>query len=295
MKISNINEFILLAEKRNFTEAASELFISQSTLSKHITDLESELGITLLYRDKHKVELTDAGALVYKHFRKIQGDFAALEESLTSYKESLSGCLRCGFLYYFIDEYVNPILKMLSDNIPTFQPQLSYYQPLPLISALEKGDIDIAVTYHYQYENASQYQFLDFSAEKPMVFFGKNHPFRKKDSVSFLELEEETFVCLRSRPYLNFFLRIMKSSGIEEPDITYCDQIDALDFVLNQTKSISLMPESVRNMVRKDLYFIPVTDAKLDYPVTVVYKKDNQNPLIPLVLKNISRMYKNRL
>lgn len=290
MRISTINEFILLAEKLNYTEAANLLFISQPTLSKHISDLEAELDITLLYRDKHGVALTEAGKIVYEQFVTIQKNLDELEKRLTNHKQVLSGYLRCGFLYYFIDEYVNPFLKILSESIPSFKPSLSYYQPLPLINALEKNDIDIAITYHYQYENASKFNFLDFSKEKPMIFTWKNHPLRKKESVSVKELKEETFVCLRSKPYTNHVLKLLRLCGIEDPKIVYCDQIDALDFVLNQTQGISLLPCTIQNMGRKGLYSIPVSDDKLFFPVTIVYKKENTSPLIPIIVKNIQKL-----
>ena len=61
MEIEYIRQFALLARDCHFQSAADELFISQSTLSKHIAALEKELGQKLFHRTTRQVELTDFG------------------------------------------------------------------------------------------------------------------------------------------------------------------------------------------------------------------------------------------
>ena len=59
MNTENLKEFIVLAETKNFWEASERLYMNQSTLSKHIKNLESELGISLFTRTTRRVELTN--------------------------------------------------------------------------------------------------------------------------------------------------------------------------------------------------------------------------------------------
>lgn len=63
MRMDILKEFTSLARNLNFSTTARELYITQSTLSKHIALLEKELGAVLFARDSHKVELTEAGTL----------------------------------------------------------------------------------------------------------------------------------------------------------------------------------------------------------------------------------------
>lgn len=60
MKIDSLYEYIVLAHYLNFTTAAANLHTSQPNLSKHISEMEQELGVTLLRREK-RLELTAAG------------------------------------------------------------------------------------------------------------------------------------------------------------------------------------------------------------------------------------------
>ena len=55
MEIRQLKYFAAVADTLNFSRAAETLFISQSALSKQIADLERELGMVLLQRDKRSV------------------------------------------------------------------------------------------------------------------------------------------------------------------------------------------------------------------------------------------------
>ncbi len=61
MKIQSMREFLTLSELRNFNSASEKLFLSQPTLSRHIKELEEELGVTLFNRSTRRVELTECG------------------------------------------------------------------------------------------------------------------------------------------------------------------------------------------------------------------------------------------
>ena len=61
MEIRQLKYFVKTAETLNFSEAAKSLFITQSTLSHQIRQLELELNAQLFQRDSHSVSLTEVG------------------------------------------------------------------------------------------------------------------------------------------------------------------------------------------------------------------------------------------
>lgn len=71
MNISLFREFIVLAEEKNYMEAAERLYMNQSTLSKHIMSMENELGVPLFDRSTRRVELTEYGKALLPHARNI--------------------------------------------------------------------------------------------------------------------------------------------------------------------------------------------------------------------------------
>ena len=64
MQIEWIRAFVLLKEKMSFSEAADEMFMSQSGFSKYIKSLENSLGVTLVDRSRHKLRFTPQGEAV---------------------------------------------------------------------------------------------------------------------------------------------------------------------------------------------------------------------------------------
>lgn len=70
--IKNLEVFLTVVEKNSFSQAANELYLSQSTVSTAISALENTLGVTLLVRNaRRKVELTEDGCLLYPVARRI--------------------------------------------------------------------------------------------------------------------------------------------------------------------------------------------------------------------------------
>ena len=78
MDTDRLHELLVLAGTMNFSRAAEKLFITQSTLSKHIQELESELGIAIFERDSHSVRLTNQGRLFVNDATAISKEYEAM-------------------------------------------------------------------------------------------------------------------------------------------------------------------------------------------------------------------------
>ena len=106
--------FQMVAEQRNMTEAAKNLYISQSALSKTLRRLENSLGIQLFYRDNRGVTLTPEGKYLYDSIRK---PMAAIEIAIEKAREisdkNLSLRLVCTSTYQFNTDY-DPLKDLVS-------------------------------------------------------------------------------------------------------------------------------------------------------------------------------------
>jgi DNA-binding transcriptional LysR family regulator len=86
MDLRRVKAFIAVAESLSVTKAAERLHISQPPLSRHIHQLEEELGVTLFVRHRHGVTLTDAGSRLLEKARALEA--AATEFALTAHQVS---------------------------------------------------------------------------------------------------------------------------------------------------------------------------------------------------------------
>lgn len=71
MKINTLNYFLVLAESKSINEAAQKLFLSQPSLTKSLRLMEEELGMTLFYRTKSGIHLTESGKKILAEARQI--------------------------------------------------------------------------------------------------------------------------------------------------------------------------------------------------------------------------------
>lgn len=88
--------FRAVARELHFTRAGEALHVAQPALSQHIRKLERQLGLTLFERDRHRVELTAAGAALLEHAERILADVAAVEDEMRGWAGGVRGVLRVG-------------------------------------------------------------------------------------------------------------------------------------------------------------------------------------------------------
>ncbi len=86
MDITKMRSFFMVAEMGNYTEAAERLYLSQSTVSKHVMKLEEELGVQLLTRRGKSFVLTEAGKMMLRYFSEILEIYDRSTESLEKLK-----------------------------------------------------------------------------------------------------------------------------------------------------------------------------------------------------------------
>ena len=115
MELRQLRYFVKVAETLNFSEAARCLFVTQSTLSQQIKQLEQELDTVLLTRTSHSVSLTEAGEELLPYARRTLLDADLCVERLGDLREMLCGTLNIGVTYSF-----GPIL---TETLVTFMKQ----------------------------------------------------------------------------------------------------------------------------------------------------------------------------
>ena len=97
MTLKALASFVVLAEERHFTRAAGRLNLAQPALTKHIQQLEEELGVRLFDRDRRAVALTGAGELLLGRAAAVLDAARGFAETAASIRAGTRGRLRIGF------------------------------------------------------------------------------------------------------------------------------------------------------------------------------------------------------
>src|SRR3954471_12023291 len=94
--LRRLEVFRAVAQHRSFSAAAAALNYTQSSVSQHVTNLERQLGVTLLDRGARPVAVTEAGELVLRHAEDLLGRATSIERELEALRHGEAGTLRVG-------------------------------------------------------------------------------------------------------------------------------------------------------------------------------------------------------
>jgi DNA-binding transcriptional LysR family regulator len=96
LKTSQLRAFVAVAENANFSAAALQLGLSQSTISHAIATLEDELGVVLLVRGRHGATLTPEGEQMLPEARQVLKLLASIQQKARLARGLQSGQVRVG-------------------------------------------------------------------------------------------------------------------------------------------------------------------------------------------------------
>ena len=143
--IRQLKYLIVLSETLNFRQASEKLFITQSTLSAGIKELEKALGVVLLERNKRSVRLTDIGAEVLDRALSIISQVDDLASITGPLKKPLSGNLKLGIIPTIAPFLLPIVIPALKSTYPQLKLYLREDFSARLLDQLKSGVLDFAV------------------------------------------------------------------------------------------------------------------------------------------------------
>ncbi len=117
MELRQLRYFVKTAETLNFSEASRALFITQSTLSQQIKQLELEIGAPLFMRDSRTVQLTEAGSELLPYALRTLHEAQLCLDRMTDLNRLLAGTLNIGVTYSFSPILTETLLDFMKLEI----------------------------------------------------------------------------------------------------------------------------------------------------------------------------------
>lgn len=186
MEVRQLNYFIKAAEMLHFTDAAAASFVTQSTLSQQIKQLEEELGMLLFDRIGKQVQLTEAGNVFLVHARQIILDIKKSKQAIFELENMINGELRIGVTYSFISLLL-PALTPFSKKYPGITIHVESGTAGELENKLRMADLDIILAFHEQ-ANGDGLEMQPLFSSRIMMVVSKKNPLAKLTKITLKEL-----------------------------------------------------------------------------------------------------------
>ena len=143
--LRQLRYLVALSERLNFRQAAEACFVTQSTLSAGIKELEKLLGVELVERDTRNVRLTAAGQMVVTRARALLAQAQDLVETARDAARPLSGPLHLGVIPTIAPFLLPEVLPPLRAAYPQLALFLREDRTERLLERLRTGDLDLAL------------------------------------------------------------------------------------------------------------------------------------------------------
>lgn len=186
MELRYLKSFLLAAKLLNFSEAARQMCITQSTFSQTIKQLENELGSALFFRNSHEVSLTEAGLELLPFAEKT----VQSAEDCARRMEDLRG-LRCGTLNIGVTHSFNMVmhetLKEFIHRYPGISLSVVYKPMTELLDRLSRRELDFVLSFRPQGSYPEIESHILFEDHLSVVV-RRDHPLAKKEQVTLSDL-----------------------------------------------------------------------------------------------------------
>lgn len=203
MTSQQLNCFVHVADRLNFTKAAEELFLSTPTVTHHIKTLEEELGATLFLRTSRTVALTEAGATFYGDAREILAKMSLAEKNIQKITDSGISFLRIGCISTAELGVLEEMLCDMRKAYPSMYPQIFIYDYNTMINLFANQQLDMLLATREMIRRIDDCSFRTLKTISNYAVLWAGSPLSGKKEVRFEDLEEERLI-LPQPKYLPF-------------------------------------------------------------------------------------------
>ncbi|GAB2318790.1 LysR family transcriptional regulator [Alkalibacterium sp. s-m-22] len=277
MDIKQLKYFIEIANTKNLSQAARNLFVTQPTLSFTIKKLESELNTHLFNPHDKSFNLTRSGKLLYKKGTQIVNDFDDLVHKIQHMKTDIKETIRLGLTILFAVQYMEQISSFIAthQNVDLIITQNGSRK---IQTMLANDELDIGlVSFPNTQSNAISIEALNTSTKgySVHVVMPETNPLADAEELTFIDLKNQRFSTLNENFMLGqMLLERSRHLGFEPDIVMYHDDLQVLLYSLQTLDSICLLPIEYRSIGSLDgLKWIPLKDKNDYFSIGIALKK----------------------
>ena len=224
MELRQLKYFVKSAEYLNFSEAAKHLFITQSTLSQQIKQLENELGFTLFLRNSRHIALTEAGEEFLPFALRTIQDAADGVQRLYDLQHVRTGTLRVGVTYSLSTVLTEGVLEFMK-RYPDIKLIICYKTVNELLGLLQNRELDFILSYK-PLNDIPEVDSMPLFENALAAVVNKEHPLASRKRVKLSDLQQYQLVL----PAVGLQARMMLDKLMESKDFELSSHVE-----LNET------------------------------------------------------------
>ena len=269
MNISQLNYFMEIAKCLNFSEASKRLFVSQPSLGRQMTSIESELNMQLFIRSTKGLKLTPAGIVLLNELEKIKPLYLEAIEKAEQISHGYNSNLRIGIIeglnLYDVLADISKYFEAEHPNIKVFFVQYSFQK---LLEAFLNEELDVVISYNFHLSNKKYMKTQVLTEYHPAWMIPKSNPLSKKDHISFSDMENQELLIVKQeecKEGVQEIIDLCKKCGGFYPKFFFVEDMNNVLLWLNTTDKCAILNDEIYDSERVVKFPVQdVADQKFD-------------------------------
>ncbi len=276
MNLDPIRTLFMVVEQGSLNKAAERLRLSQSTLTRQIQALEADLGGLLLERTPGGVSPTALGHALLEGMRPVLTNFDEVVEDMRKRARGQSGSLRIGYLASAAPGYLLNSLSVLRQAHPEVKVRLLDLSPGEQITALRKGEIDVALLGSAGSFLAREFHVRRVASMPVIVALAEQNPLAKQVTLRLADLKTELFVGALEADmpgHNQWVTQLCRRSGFRPRFVLDSESLaHGLSTIVTEG-AVSLMPEYIGKTQVPGVVFRPLRGSSATWDLMVAWQR----------------------
>ncbi|MCR8659131.1 LysR family transcriptional regulator [Paenibacillus endoradicis] len=292
MELRQLYYFVKVAQKEHVTQAAEELHVAQSAVSRQIHQLEEELGVKLFVQKGRNLQLTPVGQLFLRRADEILRELDRAVQEVHEFLDPEKGEIRLGFPHSLGISLVPQVVAAFRHHNPDVKFRFRQGMYPTLIRDLVKGDIDLAFISPVPSEQ-DQVTGKVLITEELFAILPSNHPLANRDEIRLGELKDDQFIVFGEGYSLRpIVMNACEAAGFT-PNIAFeGEETDTIRGLVAAGMGVSLLPKMAVEFVAPiPIAIVKVIDPVITRNVGIIHRTNEKLPLVAKVFYNFLMNY----
>ncbi|OWJ56063.1 LysR family transcriptional regulator [Paraburkholderia caledonica] len=283
MNIRQLQYFLAVAHDLNFTRASERVNVAQPALSQQIMALEDELGVALFTREKRKISLTPAGAILVEHAQRVLNAASTAVAAVRAAQRGAAAHLTVGAIYSAIYNFLPNTLrefKSIAENAEVSLQEMTIAQQ---IAGLKEGTIEVGLVRGHIYDRDIVTELL--YRELLVVAVPTGGEYDVENAVEVSELAEWPLIAVARglpRGYADRILEIFEENAFTPNIVKEVYDMHTSICLVAAGMGVSVVPATMKLMNTPGVAFRALGAQTQGVSFSVAWRRDSEALMIPL-------------
>lgn len=282
-----------MARERNFTRAAERLHIAQPPLSRHIQQLEHEVGAELFDRASRPLALTDAGRLLFEQAVQVLDRLDETTAMMRRLREADRLRFSIGFVASTLYGHLPEVIRRYRAARPGVELTLLELTTMEQIPALKEGRIDVGFG-RVQLDDPGIERTL-LRNERLSAALPVTHPLASRTGHLRLdELAGDALVVYPKAPrpsYADQVLALFRGRGLRPPVVHEVRELQTALGLVAAESGVCLVPASVERLRRDNVVYRRLDEPGAVSPIIMSTCKGRRSQEVGMILEIVKQTY----